>query len=176
VLAGLFEEGEVVRQQLCGGLGDHDVDFALDGVQSDGEVGGVRSEDGDGAARLQGVNCSLVGVGIGLVVGGEGLEGNVQAIVDLGDVLAKMLAWPAGQFKLQGAGFGIRIGSPYECQGTCVRKLPPCSACQPCLVVGGQRGSTRQLQPFCPNQKQHHPRNPWCTLQSLPASKLAMAS
>jgi hypothetical protein len=32
VLAGLFEEGEVVRQQLCGGLGDHDVDFALDGV------------------------------------------------------------------------------------------------------------------------------------------------
>lgn len=95
VLAGLLEEGEVVLQQLCGGLGDHDVDFTLDGVQGNGEVGGVRSEDGDGAAGLQGVDCCLVGVGIGLVVGGEGLEGNIQAIVDLRDVLAKMLAWPS---------------------------------------------------------------------------------
>lgn len=94
VLARLLEEGEVVLQQLCGGLRDHDVDLALDGVQGDGEMRGVRSEDGDGAAGLQGVNCGLVRVGVGLVVGGEGLEGNVQAIVDLGDILAKMLACP----------------------------------------------------------------------------------
>jgi hypothetical protein len=71
VLAGLLQESEVVLQQLCGGLGDHDVDFALDGVQGDGEMRGVWSEDGDGTARLQGVNCCLVGVGVGLVVGGE---------------------------------------------------------------------------------------------------------
>lgn len=47
VLARFVEEVEMVFQQLCSGLGDQDVDLALDGVQGDGIVGGVGGEDCD---------------------------------------------------------------------------------------------------------------------------------
>lgn len=71
LFAGLLGQLQVVLQQLHGGLGDEDVDAALDGVQRNGEVGRVGGEDGDGVAGLEKVNGGLVGVGIDLVVGGE---------------------------------------------------------------------------------------------------------
>jgi hypothetical protein len=47
VSARLGQEVQVVGEQLGGGLGDQDVDLALDGVQRDRVVGGVGREDGD---------------------------------------------------------------------------------------------------------------------------------
>lgn len=82
----------VVLELLDGGLGDEDVDAALDGVEGNGEMGRVRGEDGDGVAGLEAVDGGLVGVGVFLVVGGEGVERGVEAVVDLGNVLVKMLA------------------------------------------------------------------------------------
>lgn len=77
LLVGALDELDVVLQQLDGGLGDEDVDAALNGVEGDGEVGGVRGEDGDGVAGAQGVDGGLVGFGVLLVVGGEGGEVDV---------------------------------------------------------------------------------------------------
>lgn len=90
---GLARQLDVVLQQLDGRLGDEDVDAALDGVQRDGVVRGIRGEDGDGVAGLEQVDGGLVGVGVDLVVGGEGVEGGVEVVVDLGDVFVEMLAY-----------------------------------------------------------------------------------
>lgn len=90
---GLARQLDVVLQQLDGRLGDEDVDAALDGVQRDGVVRGIRGEDGDGVAGLEQVDGGLVGVGVDLVVGGEGVEGGVEVVVDLGDVSVEMLAY-----------------------------------------------------------------------------------
>lgn len=47
------------------------MDAALDGVQRNGEVGGIGGEDGNGIAGLELVNGGLVGICIDLVVGGK---------------------------------------------------------------------------------------------------------
>ncbi|KAH6611314.1 hypothetical protein Trco_001334 [Trichoderma cornu-damae] len=94
-LAGPARELGVVLQQLDGGLGDQDVDAALDGVQRDGEVRGIRREDGDGVAGPEEVDGGLVGVGVDSVVGREGVEGRVEAVVDLGDVPVEV--FPCGR-------------------------------------------------------------------------------
>lgn len=82
VLFGFLEQVEVVGEELRRGLGDQDVDLALDGVQGDRVVGRVGREDGDGGAGLEGVDGGLVGFRVGLVVGGEGLERDVETVVD----------------------------------------------------------------------------------------------
>lgn len=92
VLACLLQQCEVVREQLRGGLGDQHVDLALDGVQSNGEMGRVGGENGDGGARLQGVNGGLVGIGVGLVVGGIGIKRGIQSVVYLRNVLVQVVA------------------------------------------------------------------------------------
>ncbi len=89
---GPLDELLVVLEQLDGGLGDEDVDAALDGVEGNGEMGRVRGEDCDGVAGLERVNGRLVGVGVLLVVGGEGVERGVEAVVGFGNVLLQMLA------------------------------------------------------------------------------------
>lgn len=58
----------VLLEDLDSGLGDHDMDAALNGVLCDGEVGRVGGEDCDGIARLESVNGGLVSVGVDLVV------------------------------------------------------------------------------------------------------------
>lgn len=47
MLSRLFEEVEVVVEELGCGLGDEDVDLALDGIERNGVVRRVRSENGD---------------------------------------------------------------------------------------------------------------------------------
>jgi hypothetical protein len=69
------------------------VDAALNGIAGNGVVSRVWSEDGDGVAGLETVNGGLVGIGIYGVVVGEGVEGGVEVVVDLADVLMKMLAY-----------------------------------------------------------------------------------
>lgn len=64
VLLGGFDQLEVVREELDGGLGDEDVDAALDGVYGNGVMSGVRSKDGDGIAGVEGVDGLLIGVRI----------------------------------------------------------------------------------------------------------------
>lgn len=87
-----FQERNVFGEGLDGGLGDQDVDPALDGVQGDGEVSWVWGEDGDCGAFAEGVDGGFVGVRVGGVVGGEGGEGGVEVVVDLGDVFVKVFA------------------------------------------------------------------------------------
>lgn len=71
MLARLVDQGQMVRKELSGGLGDEDVDLALDGVQSDGEVSRVGGEDSDGRAGLESINGRFVGIWVLLVVGWE---------------------------------------------------------------------------------------------------------
>jgi len=88
----LLQQVEVVGEELRRRLGDQDVDLALDSVQGDWVVGRVGREYGDGGAWLEGVDGRLVGFGVGLVVCGEGLERDVKTVVDLRDVLLKVLS------------------------------------------------------------------------------------
>jgi hypothetical protein len=92
VLARGFYQCQVIPQSLGGGLGDQDVVSALNGIQSNWVVCRVWGEDCDGRALGQDVNCRLVGVGVGLVVGRERGEGSVEAIVNLGDVAVQVIA------------------------------------------------------------------------------------
>jgi hypothetical protein len=69
------------------------VDATLNGVLCDGEVSGVWGEDCDGIAWAEGIDGGLVGIGIDLVVGWERVEGGVEVVVDLLDVLVEMFAW-----------------------------------------------------------------------------------
>lgn len=85
----------VVLEQLDGGLGDEDVDAALDGVEGDGEVRRVGGEDGDGVAGLELVDGGLVGVGVDRVVVGERVERGVEVVVDLRDVFVQVFPWVA---------------------------------------------------------------------------------
>lgn len=62
VPAGFAEELLVLGEELDGRFGDEDVDAALYGVESYGEVGGVRGEDGDGVAWGEGIDGDFVGV------------------------------------------------------------------------------------------------------------------
>lgn len=83
----------MVFQALGCGLGDHYVDAALDGIQCDGEVGGIGGEDCDCGALGQGVDGCLVGIWVCLVVCWEGGEGCVEAVVDLADVAVQVVAF-----------------------------------------------------------------------------------
>ena len=69
LLPGALDELLVVIELLHGGLGQQDVDAALDGIEGDRVVARVRSEDGDGVAGLEAVNGRLVGVWVLLVIG-----------------------------------------------------------------------------------------------------------
>lgn len=71
MLARLLDQGQMVRKELSGGLGDEDVDLALNGVQGDREVSRVGSEDCDGRAGLESINGCFIGIGVLLVVGWE---------------------------------------------------------------------------------------------------------
>lgn len=92
VFARGLDERDVFGEGLDGGLGDEDVDAALDGVDCDGKVGWVGGEDGDCGAFGEGVNGGFVGVGVGGIVGGERGEGSVEVVVDLGDVFVEVVA------------------------------------------------------------------------------------
>lgn len=91
VLAGFFEKVLVLFESLDGRLGDHDVDLSLDGIERDRIVSRVRREDGDGIAGTEGIDGSLVGLGVSLIVIGKAREAGVEAIVGLRDVLLEML-------------------------------------------------------------------------------------
>lgn len=92
VLDALFQQMLMFCEQFDGGLGDHDVDTFADGVEGDGVVGWVGSEDGNGIAGGEGIDGALVGFGVALVVFGKAVEGSVETIVDVGDILGQMLA------------------------------------------------------------------------------------
>lgn len=93
VFARLLDESDVVGEELCRGLGDQDVDSALDGVERDGEVRCVGGEDCDCGAGLERVDRGFVGVWVCAGVGWVGGEGDVEAVVDFGDVLAEVFTW-----------------------------------------------------------------------------------
>lgn len=110
VLFGLLQKFLVVLKQLDSWFCYQDVDAALNGVQSDGVVGGVRCEDCDfarsaassqrhrflrltGTALGKSINRGLVRVRIGLALLWEFLKGNIEAVVCLRNVLLEVLAW-----------------------------------------------------------------------------------
>ena len=90
-----------MSEGLDSGFRDQDVDLAFYGIQSDGVVCCVWSEDCDGVAGREGVDGGFVGVGVDFVVCGEGGEGCVEAIVELCDVFVQMLTWKSGQLVLR---------------------------------------------------------------------------
>lgn len=92
LLVGLFDQREVVLESLGSRLRDEDVDFALDRIERNWEMRGVWREDCDCITRLQGIDCGLVGLWITHVSGGESSERDVQAVVDISDVLLKMVS------------------------------------------------------------------------------------
>lgn len=92
----------MVLQQLGGGLGEQDVDFAVDGVEGYLIVRGVWGEDCDRGARGQGVDGRFVGFRVGCVVGRVGGEGDVEPVVDFEDVLLEMCL----------CAFGYQSGNP----------------------------------------------------------------
>jgi hypothetical protein len=89
------EQSLVVCKGFDRGFGDEDVDLSFDGVQSDGVVCCVWSEDCDGVAGEEGIDCFLVGFGIAGVIWRVGVEGDIEIIVDLGDVFVEMLSYEA---------------------------------------------------------------------------------
>lgn len=93
VLFSSLDQSKVVREGLDGGFGNHDVNTALDSIKGYGEVGGIRGEDGDGIAGGEGIDGRLVRFWINGLIVRERVEGGVQVVVSLGDVLVKMLAW-----------------------------------------------------------------------------------
>lgn len=92
MLPRLLEQFQVLGEELRRGLGDEDVDAALDGVEGDGIVRGVRGEDGECGSFGQSVDCGLVGVWVGGGVRRIGREGDVELVVYVGDVLLEMVA------------------------------------------------------------------------------------
>lgn len=74
-------------------LGDEDVNLSLDGVEGDWIVGGIGCENCDGIAWGESIDCLLVCLRVSLVVGWEGFEGGVEVVVDVCNVLGKMLAY-----------------------------------------------------------------------------------
>lgn len=77
VLRGGVDELLVVGEGLNGGLRDHYVDLAGDGIEGNGVVGCVWCEDGDCVSWAQCIDCRLVRFGIASVVRGEGIEARV---------------------------------------------------------------------------------------------------
>lgn len=71
MLARFVNQGQMVRKELSGGLGDEDVDLALDGVHGNREVRRIGGEDCNSRARFEGINGRFVGIGVLLVVGWE---------------------------------------------------------------------------------------------------------
>jgi len=93
VLLGCRKKRLVVLESFDGWFGDEHVNLALDSIERNGIVSGIRSEDSDGGTRGQGINCGFVGIGVSGIIGGVRFEGGVEIIVDIGDVFREMLAW-----------------------------------------------------------------------------------
>lgn len=109
LLLGGFEEGEVVGEEFYGGLGYHDVDSALDGVEGYGVVSCVGGEDGDGVTGGEGVDGGFVGVRVDGVVVGEGVEGGVEVVVGEGDVFVEVLAYSGVRKNIRNKGAWVII-------------------------------------------------------------------
>lgn len=92
VLPGGLDKQLVLLEMLDGWLCHKDVVAALYRIQRNWVMCGVGGENGDCAARCQSINGRLVRVAVTNVTLGVRLEGNVEAVVDLGDVLLQMFA------------------------------------------------------------------------------------
>jgi hypothetical protein len=92
VLFCCLEEFLLVLESLDCWLGDEDVDLALDGIEGDWVMSGIGCEDGDSVTWGESIDCLLVCLCVSLVVRWEGLEGGIEVVVDVCDVLCKMLA------------------------------------------------------------------------------------
>ena len=86
----LREKGQVVREGLGGGFGDEYMDAFLNGVESNGEVRCVGGKNGYGIPRGKGVDGFYVGGGVCGWGAGVGGEGDVEVVVDEGDVLVEV--------------------------------------------------------------------------------------
>lgn len=81
VLAGFLEEMLVFGKELDGGLGDHDMDLTLDGIEGDRVMCWVGSEDCNCIAGTESIDCFLVGFWIPLFITGEGVEAGIQTVI-----------------------------------------------------------------------------------------------
>ena len=83
----------MLREKLCCGLGDHDVDATADSVESDGVVCWVRCEDCDGVAGREGVDGCFVSIWVPFLAGWVGCKACVEVVVDAGDVFVEVFSY-----------------------------------------------------------------------------------
>lgn len=131
------QEFLMVLQSLDSGLGDQYVNLTFDCVECNWIVSCVWCENGDGISRRERINCSFVCFRVANIIGGIGVEGDVEVVVDLGDVLVEMLTWK----KIDGlyAGGVVITWKTHELQGICCPLSRPCSTFLLCPVGGGRR-------------------------------------
>lgn len=82
----------MVLEEFDGRFRKKNMNPAFDRIERDRVVSWVRCEDGNRITRLELVNCSLIGIWVLLVVGGKGVEGGLETIVNLCNVLVEVLA------------------------------------------------------------------------------------
>ena len=68
------------------------MDPALNSIEGNGVVGCIRCENSDGIARGERINCGFISISIPNIIGWIRVKGGVEVIVDLGNVLMKMLS------------------------------------------------------------------------------------
>ena len=97
MLAGGIKQFQVMFQKLYRGFSDQYMDSPLNCIEGNWEMRGIWREDGDSAAARKCINCSFVCLGITLTFLRIGLEGDVEAVVHLEDVLVQVIAciWSA---------------------------------------------------------------------------------
>lgn len=81
VFAGFGEEMLVFGEEFDGWFGDHYVDFAFDGIESDWVVSWIWSEDCDCVSRAESIDCFLVGFRVTFIIVWERGEVGVEAVV-----------------------------------------------------------------------------------------------
>lgn len=168
VLARLSEQVEVVGEELGRRLGDENVDLALNGVQSDGVMGGVGSENGDCRAGGEGVNGGFVGFWVRGVVGGEGGEGDIKAVVDFGDILLQVFAWVSlSQFGQLLDTKGNK-GETYGFREIWIQIRPPYSDRRLCRDDASRRASGPRHPLSCRRSRLYRRRSRSCTRLFLP--------
>jgi hypothetical protein len=73
------------------------VDLSLDGIEGNRVVRCVWGEDRDCGTWGESVDGCFIGFGVAFVIWRVGVEGGVEAIVDLGNVFVEMFALSEGK-------------------------------------------------------------------------------
>lgn len=80
----------MVFEEFDGRFCKKNMNFVFDCIECDWVVSWVRCEDGNCIIRFELVNCSFIGIWVFFVVGGKGVEGGFEFIVNLCNVFVEV--------------------------------------------------------------------------------------